>query len=80
MLQKLRYVKSDLEGHAFARTGDDREVERHSDGVAHAFFPENLRKSKPVYHGKNIFAIEGVELLNADMDAVFNAFTGKYMT
>lgn len=50
------------------------------DGVAHAFFPENLRKSKPVYHGKNIFAIEGVELLNADMDAVFNAFTGKYMT
>src|SRR5207245_2326186 len=29
-------------------------------GLAHAFFPENLRSSKPIYKGKDIFTVAGL--------------------
>jgi len=39
-------------------------------GLAHAFFPENLRSSKPVYKGKGIFTCEGLETFIDDMGKI----------
>ena len=43
-------------------------------GLAHAFFPENLRKVKPTWKGKNIFSLQGAELFMADMEKVTDFF------
>jgi hypothetical protein len=43
-------------------------------GLAHAFFPENLRSAKPVYKGKDIFTIDGLTRFIADMGAVHDFF------
>ena len=43
-------------------------------GLAHSFFPENLRSAKPIWKGKDIFTIEGITLLDADMQAIFQYF------
>ena len=43
-------------------------------GIAHAFFPENLRSAKPKWKGLDIFSLDGVKLLMddlADMDDYF---------
>lgn len=45
-------------------------------GVAHAFFPENLRKSRPVWKGKNIFSLEGLKAFEEDIEAVNDFFVG----
>lgn len=45
-------------------------------GLAHAFFPQNLRKSKPTWKGKNIFSLEGATLFMDDMHDVSNFFLG----
>jgi hypothetical protein len=43
-------------------------------GLAHAFFPENLRSAKPMYKGKNIFSREGLERFIVDMSKVSDFF------
>jgi len=43
-------------------------------GLAHAFFPENLRSSKPIYKGKDIFTTEGLQTFIADMGQVSDFF------
>lgn len=43
-------------------------------GLAHAFFPENLRSAKPIYKGKDIFTIEGLSTFIADMGKVSDFF------
>jgi hypothetical protein len=43
-------------------------------GLAHAFFPENLRKTKPTWKGKNIFSLEGAKLFMEDMYSVAGFF------
>lgn len=45
--------------------------------LAHAFFPENLRKAKPTWRGKNIFTAEGAELFMSDMQKVADFFLGR---
>ena len=44
--------------------------------LAHSFFPENLKKLKPVYKGKDIFTLEGLKLLSEDMDKITKYFIG----
>jgi hypothetical protein len=39
-------------------------------GIAHAFFPQNLRRNAPIYKGKDIFSIEGLRLLRDDSERV----------
>jgi hypothetical protein len=46
-------------------------------GLAHAFFPENLRSSKPIYKGKDIFSREGLERFIEDMGKVSSFFLGR---
>lgn len=43
-------------------------------GLAHAFFPENLRLSKPFYKGKDIFTIDGLSTFISDMTNVSDFF------
>jgi len=75
-LQKLRLVnaiRKVLKG--FARDVEALNVLRN--GLAHAFFPENLRKSKPQWKGQNIFSVEGAQRFQADMYALSDYFLGR---
>ena len=35
-------------------------------GLAHAFFPENLRRNKPVYFGKSVYTPDGIKTFVED--------------
>lgn len=39
-------------------------------GIAHAFYPQNLKRNTPIYKGKDIFTIEGLRLLRDDSERV----------
>jgi hypothetical protein len=43
-------------------------------GLAHAFFPENLKKSKPQWKGKKIFTVEGLHAFMDDMTKITEYF------
>jgi hypothetical protein len=43
-------------------------------GIAHAFFPENLKKSKPAWKGKGIFTPMGIERYQQDIRVVIEYF------
>ena len=74
-LQKLRLVKAFKHvPKDISRTIESLNVLRN--GLAHAFFPENLRKSKPTWKGKNIFSLEGATLYVADIHALWEFFMG----
>ena len=75
LMQKLRHVKAIKK---FPRNVSAT-IERLNslrNGLAHAFFPENLRKSSPKWKGKNIFSLDGVQALQSDIDMVMNFFIG----
>ena len=46
-------------------------------GIAHAFFPENLRSSKPSWKGKDIFSLEGVAQFMEDLSDLQDFFLRK---
>jgi hypothetical protein len=43
-------------------------------GVAHAFFPENLKKSRAVWKGKSIFSLDALKTFDADMRVLTQFF------
>jgi|SRR5579871_648115 len=66
LMAKLRFAKSISK----VPKGVAADIERLNalrNGLAHAFFPENLRKSKPEWKGKKIFSIEGLRIFVEDM-------------
>jgi hypothetical protein len=69
--QKLRLVK-EIQSIPKAIIRDIERLCALRDGLAHAFFPENLRSSKPVYKGIDIFSFEGISLLCEDMQNVYD--------
>ena len=76
LLQKLKMVQ------AFSRipkniVDDIERLNALRNAVTHAFFPENLRKYKPVYKGKDIFTLEGIKLFTEDMQHVEDFFTNR---
>jgi len=76
LLQKLRYVKS------FANipkkiVTDIERLNSLRNGLAHSFFPENLRTSKPKWKGKNIFSLDGVKDFSVDMQQIKDFFAGR---
>lgn len=74
-LQKLRLVSSIRKvPKTFAR--DIEALNALRNGLAHAFFPENLRKSKPQWKGHNIFSLEGAQRFQDDMYALSDYFLG----
>lgn len=73
LMEKLAYVRAIREVPRSIR----RNVEQLNslrNGVAHAFFPANLRSAKPTWKGLDVFSLEGVKQLVddlGDIDAYF---------
>jgi len=73
LLKKLRLVQ------AVSRVPGPivKDIERLNalrNGLAHAFFPENLTSARPQWKGKSILSTEVVERFAEDMYAVFDYF------
>jgi hypothetical protein len=71
--EKLRLVKAI---HSVPRSvaADIEAINALRNGLAHAFFPENLRSSKPVYKGKDIFTEGGLERFIEDVTKISTFF------
>jgi hypothetical protein len=75
LLEKLRYVKS-FKKIPKKIAKDIEQINTLRNGLAHSFFPENLKRSKPVYKGKNIFTFEGIQQFVDDMSEISHFFVG----
>jgi len=73
LLPKLRYVKA-LRKIPRSIAANIEKLNALRNGVAHAFFPENLKKSRAVWDGKSIFSMEGLKGFSADMHEVTEFF------
>jgi hypothetical protein len=69
LIEKLRFVKS-VSKIPKAIGSDIERINGLRNGLAHAFFPENLRSAKPIYKGKSIFAVDGIQQFVDDMAAI----------
>jgi len=72
-LQKLRLVKAIGQVPSVISQDIERLCALRN-GLAHAFFPENLRKSKPQWKGQDIFSLEGIRRFCEDMSKVYEYF------
>lgn len=77
LLEKLRFVK-DISKVPRSVAAEIERVNSHRNGLAHAFFPENLRKSKPLWKGKDIFTLDGLTQFSDDMQKVHEHFAGEF--
>jgi hypothetical protein len=75
LMQKLRFVKA-LKHIPKSIVSDIERLNALRNGIAHAFFPENLKKSKPIYKGKDIFSVDGIKQLQHDMEQMWAFFVG----
>ncbi len=46
-------------------------------GLAHSFFPENLRRNKPIYRDQSIYEIPGLKLFEEDREKINTFFMKK---
>ena len=74
--EKLRLVKAIMKIPK-AVAADIETLNALRNGLAHAFFPENLRSSKPIYKGKDIFTSEGLERFIQDMGKISDFFLNR---
>ncbi len=74
-LQKLRLVKA-LRPIPKNISKDIESLNALRNGLAHAFFPANLRKSKPTWKGKNMFSLDGAKSFMDDMHRLSDHFLG----
>jgi hypothetical protein len=76
LMEKLAYVRAIGEvPKSVRRSVEQLNVIRN--GVAHAFFPENLRSAKPKWKGLDIFSLMGVQKFVADVAEIDEYFTGR---
>jgi len=73
LLEKLRYVKSFRKIPKKIAKDIDK-INTLRNGLAHAFFPENLKRSKPIYKGKSIFTLKGINQFVDDMEGISDFF------
>lgn len=73
LLPKLRYVRV-LRDIPKSIVGEIERLNTLRNGVAHSFFPENLKRSSNLWKGKNIFSLEGLRVFDADMREVKGFF------
>jgi len=73
LMKKLSFVRAII---AVPKniTGEIERLNALRNGVVHAFFPENLRRFKPLWKGKNIFTFDGIKSMVEDMEKVFEFF------
>ena len=75
LMQKLRLVKA-IRRLPKAVTADIERLNALRNGLAHAFFPENLKKVKPEWKGKSVFSVDGATALQDDCQKIFDFFLG----
>ncbi|MGA9451343.1 MAG: hypothetical protein WBW41_08370 [Verrucomicrobiia bacterium] len=77
LMQKLRHVRA---FHPVPRdiVADIERLNALRNGLAHAFFPENLRKTQPKWKGQNIFSLAGLKALQADFEKMAEFFAGAF--
>lgn len=69
LLEKLAFVRAIHEvPKAIVRNIEQLNAVRN--GVAHAFFPQNLRRNRPEYKGRKVLSLEGMTLLKADFETI----------
>jgi hypothetical protein len=76
LLQKLELVEKILK----IPTEIDKAIRGINDlrnGLAHSFFPENLKRNKPVYKGKSIYNMDGLRLFEEDREKINYFFLKK---
>jgi len=66
LIPKVRFVKS-ISGGPKAIAADRERLNGLRNCVAHSFFPENLKKQKPVRKGKPIFTSGGLNSFYEDV-------------
>jgi hypothetical protein len=76
LMEKLAFVKS-IQKMPKSVVADIERLNALRNGVAHAFFPENLRSAKPTWKGKDIFTLEGVDLFMQDTSELHDFFFHK---
>jgi len=77
LLQKLRFARAVKElPRPVIHTIEQLNMVRN--GLAHAFFPENLKKSKPVWRGKDLFTLDGAKAMSDDMRVVIDELFGDF--
>jgi len=77
LLEKLRFVKATSKVPKHVASEIER-VNSLRNALAHAFFPENLRSSKPFWKGKDIFTLDGLIQFGEDMKKVHEHFLGEF--
>ena len=73
LLQKLRFAKA-IKPIPKDIVADIERLNALRNGLAHAFFPENLKKVKPEWKGRSILTIEALQQFSDDMQDIFNHF------
>jgi hypothetical protein len=73
LMAKLRFVKS-VAKVPKAVAADIERLNALRNGLAHAFFPENLKRAKPQWKGKKIFTVNGLRGFMDDISRVDNYF------
>jgi hypothetical protein len=73
LTEKLRLVKS-IQKIPKSLAADIETLNALRNGLAHAYFPENLRSYKPVYKGMDIYSRDGLQRFIDDMRKVTRYF------
>ncbi len=76
LMEKLAYVRAIREVPKSIR----RNVEQLNalrNGIAHAFFPENLRSAKPTWKGMDVFSLKGMKQLVDDLADIDDYLTKR---
>jgi len=76
LMEKLRFVREIFPLHKSV-IADIERLNNLRNGIAHSYFPENLRSAKPTWKGKDIFSVGGLKAFQEDMYAVHRALTSK---
>jgi hypothetical protein len=77
LLQKVRFARAvkDIPRRVVAII---EQLNMVRNGLAHAFFPQNLKRSKPIWGGKDLFTLEGAKLMKADIQTVIDELWGDF--
>jgi hypothetical protein len=75
LLQKLRFAKA-IKPIPKKLVSRIERLNALRNGLAHAFFPENLKKSPPLWGGASVFTLSGAKALSQDIQEVIDFFSG----
>jgi len=76
LMEKLAYVRAIREVPRSIR-GNVEQLNNLRNGIAHSFFPENLRSAKPKWKGVDIFSLDGVNRLEEDLADIDDYFVRR---